>query len=117
HTDQVVLENIMVEHVLGSFAKVYDPLGDRRRADSERHVLRVRSAGGVVIAANPANAAGDEMGVARVLSLHENAIAAEDRRRAMTFGYLAVVEIDLREDSQASHDPGNRIPVHIHEIS
>ena len=79
HPDQVVLKDVVVEHVLSGFAKIYDPLGDCRRTDSESHVLGIRGTCGVVISANPANAAGDEMGVARVLSLHENAVAAEDR--------------------------------------
>src|SRR6201987_3690921 len=57
HAHQVVLENIVVEHVLSGFAKIYDPLGDCRRTDSESHVLGIRGTCGVVISANPANAA------------------------------------------------------------
>ena len=86
--DQVVLEDVVVEHVLGRFAEVDDPLGQRRRPDAERHVLRVGGAGGVVVAADAADAAGDEVGVARVLALHEDAVAAEDRRGAVALGDL-----------------------------
>ena len=107
----------MVEHVFGSFAKVDDPLSHRRRADSECHVLGVRGTGGVVVAADPANATGNEVGVARVLPFHEDAVAAKDRRRAVALGHLPILKIDLREDSEAAHDPGNRIPVHFYKIS
>ncbi len=33
HADQVVLKNIVVKHVLGSFTEVDDPLGHRRRTN------------------------------------------------------------------------------------
>ena len=42
----------------------------------------------MVVAADPADPAGDEMGVARILALHEDAVAAEDRRGAVTLGDL-----------------------------
>ena len=32
HADQIVLEDIVVEHVLGGFAEIDDPLGDRQAA-------------------------------------------------------------------------------------
>ena len=107
----------MVEHVLGGFAEVDDPFGHRRRLDAEGHVLRVGGAGGVVVAADAADAAGDEVGVARILALHEDAVAAEDRRGAVALGHLPVVEVDLGEDAQAAHDPGDRVPVHLHQIA
>jgi hypothetical protein len=84
--DQVVLEDVVIEHVLGGFAEVDDPLGHRRRLDAERHVLRIGGAGGVVVAADAADAAGDEVGVARILALHEDAVAAKDRRGAVALG-------------------------------
>src|SRR2546430_11323933 len=40
----------------------------------------VDAAGGVVVAADSADAAGDEVRVARVLSFHEDAVTTEDRR-------------------------------------
>ena len=116
HADQVVLENIVVEHILGGFAEIHDPLAHRRRPHTERHVLRVGRAGSVVIPADPADAAGDEVRVPRILPFHENAVSAEDGRRAMTFGDLAIVEINLRENSQAADDPGNGIPIHVHQF-
>src|SRR5579862_6309775 len=73
--DQVVLKNIVVEHVLRGLTEIDDPLSEVRRLDAESHVLGVAGAGGMVIAAN---AASDEMGVAGVLALHENAVATED---------------------------------------
>ena len=114
HADQVVLEDVVVEHVFGGFAKVHDPLGHRRRANAEGHVLRVGGAGGVIVAADAADAAGDEVRVARILALHEDAVSAEDRRGAVALGDLALAEVDFGEDAEAAHDPGNRIPIHLH---
>ena len=107
----------MVEHVFGGFAEVDDPLAERRRLDAKGHVLRVAGAGGVVVAADAADAAGDEVGVARVLALHEDAVAAEDRRRAVALGDLAFAEVDLGEDAQAADDPGDRIPAHFDQVA
>ena len=114
--DQIVLVETVVEHVLGRFAQIDDPLGQRRRMDAERHVLGVAGAGGVVVAADAADAAGDEMGVARVLPLHEHAVAAEDRRGAVALGHAAGGEIDLGVDSQAADDPGDRVPGHLDQL-
>src|SRR5688500_11765848 len=81
--DQVVLEQIVVEHEFGGFAEIQDPIADRRRVDAVGHVLRVDRAGGVVVAADAADAARDLMRIPRVLTLHEHAIAAKDRRGGM----------------------------------
>ncbi len=116
HTDQVVLEDVVVEHVLCGLAEIDDPFGDRRGLDAERHVLRVGRAGGVVVAADSADAAGDEVGVARIFALHENAVAAKDGRGAVALRHLPVFEIDFGKDAQAAHDPGDRVPVHLHQI-
>ena len=83
HAHQVFLEDVVIEHVLGGFAEVHDPFADVRRLDAVCHVLRVDRAGAMVVAADAADAAGDEMSVARILALHEDAVAAEDRRGAM----------------------------------
>ena len=116
HAHQVVLEDVVVEHVLGGFAQVDDPFGHGRRLDAERHVLRISGAGGVVVAADAADAAGDEVRVARILALHEDAVAAKDGRGAVALGDLAVLEIDLGEDAEAAHDAGDRVPVHLHQL-
>ena len=87
---------------------IHSPM--RGRADAERHVLRVGGAGGVIVAADAADAAGDEVGVARIFALHENAVAAEDGRSAVALRHLAVFEIDLGEDAEAADDPGDRDP-------
>ena len=84
-----------------------------RRLDAEGHVLGVDGAGGVVVAADAADTAGDEVGVARVLALHEDAVAAEDRRGAVALGDLPVGEVDLGVDAEAAHDPGDRVPGHL----
>ena len=106
HAHQVVLEDVVVEHVLGGFAEIDDPFGHARRPDAERHVLRIGGAGGVVVAADAADAAGDEVGVARILALHENAVAAENGRSAVALGHLPILEIDLGEDAQAARRSG-----------
>ena len=62
--DQVLLEDVVVEHVLGRLAEVHDLLAERRRVHAVRHVLRVARARCVVVAADAADAAGDEVGVA-----------------------------------------------------
>ena len=59
--DQVVLKDVVVEHVFGGFAQIDDPLGERRRLDAVGHVLGVDRAGRVIIAADAADPAGDEM--------------------------------------------------------
>src|ERR1700730_17019497 len=53
------------------------------------------------------------MGVARVLALHKDAVAAEDRRGAIALGYLLLAEVDLGIDTQAADDSGDRIPIHL----
>ena len=114
HADQVVLEDVVVEHVLRRFAQVHDPLGHRRRPHAKCHVLRVGGAGGMVIAADAANAAGDEVRVARIFALHEDAVSAEDRGCAVTLGDLAFAEVDFGKDAEAADDPRNRIPIHLY---
>ena len=114
--DQVVLEDVVVEHIFGGFSEVDDPLGHGRRADAERHVLGVGRAGGVIVAADPADPAGDEVGVARVFAFHEDAVAAEDRRGAVALGDRPLGEIDLGVDAQAAHDPRDRVPGHIDQV-
>jgi hypothetical protein len=114
--DQVLLEDVVVEHVLGRLAEVQDPFAQVRRADSVGHVLGVDRAGRVVVTADTADSAGDEVRVPRVLALHEDAVAAEDRRGAVALGDPLGLEVDLRIDTQAAHDPRNRIPGHLGEF-
>ncbi len=116
HEDQVVLEDGVVEHVLGRFAEVGDVLGQLRRLDAVGHLLGVVGARGVVVAADAADARGDEPGVARVLALHEHRVAAEQRRGAVALHDFPVREVDLRVDAQVADDPGDRIPGHVHDL-
>ena len=116
HADQVVLEDVVVEHVLRGLAEVDDPLGDGRRLHAEGHVLGVGGAGGVVVAADAADPAGDEVRVAGILALHEDAVPPENGRGAVTLGHFLVLEVDLGEDPETPHDPGDRIPVHLHQL-
>ena len=110
--DEVVLKNIVIEHVLGGLAEIDDPLGHIWRLHAISHVLRVDGTGGVVIAADAANPAGDEMGITRILVLHENAVAAEDGGGAVALGDDLVREIDLRVDAEAADDARDRVPRH-----
>ena len=114
--DEIVLENIVVEHVLGRFAEIDDPLRQGRRLDAVGHVLRIDGAGRVVVPADAADAARDEVGVARILVLHEDAVAAENRRGAVALDDLLVREIDLRVDAQAADDARDRVPRHFLDV-
>src|SRR5207248_2567908 len=71
----------------------------------------------VVVAANAADAAGDEVGVAGILAPHEHAVAAEQRRGALARDHFAVGEVDLRVDAKVADDPGDRIPGHVDELA
>ena len=115
--DQVFLEDVVVEHVFRGLAQVDDPLAEIRGLDPVGHVLRVARAGRVVVTADAADAAGDEVGVAWILALHEYRVAAEDRRCAVALDNFAVLEIDLGVDAEAPHDPGDRIPGHFDELA
>ncbi len=115
HADKVLLEDVVVEHVLSGFAQVDDLLAECRRVDAVRHVLRVAGTRRVVVATNAADPAGDEMRVARILALHEDAVPTEDRRRRVALGDLAGAEVDLGVDAEASHDPRDRVPGHLDE--
>ena len=117
HEHQVVLEDDVVEDVLGRLAEVHDPLAERRRLHAVGHVLRVLRADGVVVAADAADAARDEVRVARVLALHEHAVAAEQRRGALARHHLAVVEVDLRVDAEVPDDPRDRVPGHVDDLA
>ncbi len=114
--DEVVLEDRVVEDVLGRLAEVDDPLAQRRRLDAVGHVLGVHRADGVVVAADAADAARDEVRVARVLALHEDAVAAEDRGGAPAADDLLRLEVDLRVDAEVPDDPRDRVPGHVDEL-
>ena len=116
HPDQVLLEDVVVEHVLRGLAEVDDPLTEVRRRDAVGHVLVVDRAGRVVVTADAADAAGDEVRVPWVLALHEQAVAAEDRRGAVALANLLLLEVDRGVDAEAPDDPGDRVPRHLHDI-
>src|ERR1051326_2236018 len=78
HSDEVVLKDVVVEHVLRGLTEIDDPIREGRHADAEGHILRVYGAGRVIVAADTADPAGDEMRVTRIFVLHEYAVATED---------------------------------------
>jgi hypothetical protein len=57
------------------------------------------------------------MCVAWVFVQHENAVAAKDRRRAVAFDHFLRVEVDFGENAETANDPGDRIPVHLDDVS
>ena len=113
--DQIFLEQVVVEHELGGFAEIDDPVGQHRRVDAEGHVLRVAGARRVVVAANAADPAADEVSVSRILAFHEDAVSAEDRGGAVALHDFALVEIDFCMNAEAADDPGDGIPRHVNE--
>jgi hypothetical protein len=56
----------------------------------------------MVIAANAADAAGDEVRIAGIFPLHEDAVSPKDGRRAVAFGHFTVFKIDLGVNTQAA---------------
>src|SRR6185436_14131034 len=99
HTDQIVLKNVMVEHVLCCFSEIDDHFAEPGWPHSKSHVLRIHRASCVIVATDAADAARNEVRVARVLPLHEDAVAPEDRRGAVTLGNLPVLKVNLGEDA------------------
>src|SRR5689334_7064606 len=75
---EIFLEDIVIEHIFRSFPKIDDPFTEVRRPYAVGHVLVVNRAGRMVVAADPANAAGYEMSVARILVFYEHAVAAKN---------------------------------------
>jgi hypothetical protein len=53
----------------------------------------------MIVPANSADTAGDEVRIPRVFAFHENAVSPENRGRAVTLRDLPVFKIDLRENS------------------
>ena len=102
HADQIVLKDVVIEHVFGGFTQVDNPLAHIRRTHSESHVLGVVGAGRMIVAAYAADTAGDEVRVPWIFALHENAVSTEDGRGAMAFRDLPVFKIDLGKDPKQS---------------
>jgi hypothetical protein len=53
----------------------------------------------VIVTTDPTDTAGNKMRIPGILVLHENAIAPEDRRSAMTFDDLLVGKIYFRKNA------------------
>src|SRR5262249_531800 len=115
-----LLEDVVVEHVLGGLAKIEDPLAEVGRTRAVSHVLRVAGAGRMVVTADATDAAGDEMRVAGILSLPEDAVAAEAGERAESLvGLLDLlrVEGDLRGEAEGGDNGGDGIPGHLDQTA
>jgi hypothetical protein len=70
----------------------------------------------VVITADAADAAGDEVGVSGVLAFHEYAVAAEQRGCALALHDFPVGKVDLCVDAQVSDDSRDWIPSHFDDV-
>ena len=113
HVRHAVVEDRVVEHVVGGLGQVERVVAELRRLDAVGHVLVQARAGGVVVTADPADPARDEVGVARVDPLHEDVEAAEDHRGRVALQDFLVREVDLRVDPEAPDDAGDRVPRHL----
>ncbi len=108
-----VVEDRVVEHVVGGLGQVERVVAELRRLHAIGHVLVQAGAGRVVVTADAADAARDEVRVARVDALHEDVEAAEDHRRRVALEDFLVREVDLGVDAEAPDDAGDRIPGHL----
>ena len=97
-----VVEDRVVEDVVGGLGEVERQVAQRRRLDAVGHVLVQARARAVVVAADAADAARDEVRVARIDPLHEDVEAAEDHRGAVALEHLLVGEVDLGVDAEAA---------------
>ena len=113
HVRHAVVEDRVVEHVVRGLGQVERQVAERRRLDPVGHVLVQARAGAVVVTADAADPAGDEVRVARVDPLHEDVEAPEDHRRRVALVDLLVGEVDLGVDPEAPDDPGDRVPRHL----
>jgi hypothetical protein len=71
----------------------------------------------MIVAADAADTTSYKVGVARIFTFHKDAVAAKDRRSAVAFDHFSVVEVNLGKDAQAADDTGDRVPVHLYQIS
>ena len=69
----------------------------------------------MIVAANSADSAGNEVRVSRIFALHEDAVSAEDGGSAMTLGHFSIGKIYLCIDTEAADDPSDRIPIHLNK--
>ena len=113
HVRHAVVEDRVVEHVVGGLGEVERVVAELRRLHAVGHVLVEARGRAVVVTADPADPAGDEVRVARVDALHEDVEPAEDHRGAVALEHLLVREVDLRVDAERPDDAGDRIPRHL----
>jgi hypothetical protein len=71
----------------------------------------------VIIAADAADAAGDEVGITGIFVSHKDAITPEDRGSRVAFNHLSIVKIDLGIDTQTTDHPCDRIPRHLDQFA
>ena len=113
HVRHAVVEDRVVEDVVRGLGQVEGQVAQRRRLHAVGHVLVQARAGGMVVTADPADPAGDEVRIARIDALHEDVEPAEDHRGAVALQHRPVGEVDLRVDPEAADDPRDRIPRHL----
>ena len=113
HVGHAVVEDRVVEHEVGRLGQVVGVVAELGRLDAVGHVLVQARAGAVVVAADAADPARDEVRVAGIDSLHEDVEPAKHHRGAVALEHLLIGEVDLGVDAQAAHDPRDRIPRHL----
>src|SRR5207248_10222118 len=94
----------VVEHVLRRLTQIDNPFAQRWWLDPIGHVLSIDRAGDVVIAANAAYAARDEVGIARVFALHEETVAPEDVGAAKSLHHFPILKVNLGINTQTAND-------------
>ena len=90
HVRHAVVVDRVVEHEVRRLGQVERVVAERRRLHAVGHVLVQAGARAVVVTADAADAARDEVRVARVDPLHEDVEPAEDHRRAVALEDLLV---------------------------
>ncbi len=116
HVRHAVVVDRVVEHEVRRLGQVERVVAERRRLHAVGHVLVQAGARAVVVTADAADAAGDEVRVAWIDPLHEDVEPAEHHRRAVALEDLLALEVDLRVDAEAADDPGHRIPRHLLDV-
>ena len=71
----------------------------------------------MIISTDAADAACYEMRIARIFVSHEDAVTPKNRRGRTALRHDPVLHVDFRINTQATDDPGNRVPVHLNEPS
>ena len=84
-----------------------------RRLDAESHFHGKRRTGGVHTTADPAGAAGDEDGVARIAPDHDDLVAAKQSGHRIHVHDLALFQVRHRVERKGARHAGNGIEIYV----